>query len=173
MTFPGGAYPNWKIREIPGGGGGGFIKEQNSLSGAAGWIFSGTTHCRFVNQVAPGLKRNSKCTFGNSLSPLEAENRFLGGALQTRLFTVLYFSMRSSRSSALRYGLPSSMSCQNYLRATIPDVHPLGTFKNQDSRDGKTRYISTISRKNRGLWTVYSQTLLTNIRHFSSLWTGL
>ena len=27
-----------------------------------------------------------------------------------RLFTVLYFSVRSSRSSDLRYGLPSSMS---------------------------------------------------------------
>ena len=27
--------------------------------------------------------------------------------LRARLFTVLYFSVRSSRSSALRYGLPS------------------------------------------------------------------
>ena len=48
---------------------------------------------------------------------------------RSRLFTVLYFSVRSSRSRALRYG----------------------TFENQDSRDGKTRYIETISRKNRGL----------------------
>ena len=41
--------------------------------------------------------------------------------------------------------------CQNYLggggglgggeRAIIPDARPLGTFENQDSRDGKTRYI--------------------------------
>ena len=30
--------------------------------------------------------------------------------LNFRLFTVLYFSVRSSRSSALRYGLPSWMS---------------------------------------------------------------
>ena len=41
-------------------------------------------------------------------------------------------------------------------RAIIPDARPLGTFENQDGRytDGKTRYISTISRKNRALWTV-------------------
>ena len=26
-------------------------------------------------------------------------------------------------------------------RAIIPDAHPLGTFENQESRDGKTRYI--------------------------------
>ena len=39
--------------------------------------------------------------------------------------------------------------CQNYLgggappppRAIIPDARPLGTFENQDSRDGKKRYI--------------------------------
>ena len=30
--------------------------------------------------------------------------------LKIRLFTVLYFSVRSSKSSALRYGLPSCMS---------------------------------------------------------------
>ena len=64
----------------------------------------------------------------------------------SRLFTVLYFSVRSSRSSALRYGLPSSMSLKITQeegavwqkarknlsrhppplppRAIIPDVHP-------------------------------------------------
>ena len=26
-------------------------------------------------------------------------------------------------------------------RAIIPEARPLGTFENQDSRDGKTRYI--------------------------------
>ena len=31
--------------------------------------------------------------------------------------------------------------CQNYPRAIIPDARPLGTFENQDTRDGKTRYI--------------------------------
>ena len=39
------------------------------------------------------------CGFGN-----------LGSHTNVRLFTVLYFSVRSSRSSALRYGLPSCMS---------------------------------------------------------------
>ena len=32
-----------------------------------------------------------------------------------RLFTVLYFSVRSSRLRALRYGLPILHECQNYL----------------------------------------------------------
>ena len=68
-----------------------------------------------------------------------------------RLFTVLYFSVRSSRSSALRYGLPSCMSVKTTWGAgggglldeaiIIPDARPLGTFENHDSRDGKTRYI--------------------------------
>ena len=70
------------------------------------------------------------------------------------LFTVLYFSVRLSRSRALHYGLPILHECQNYLggggsiflappppRTIIPDTHPLGTFENQDSCDGKTRYI--------------------------------
>ena len=52
-----------------------------------------------------------------------------------RLFTVLYFSVRSSRSSALCHGLPSCMSVNR---------PPAGTSENQDTRDGKTRY-------NRGL----------------------
>ena len=38
---------------------------------------------------------------------LDDDNAFLN---VPRLFTVLYFSVRSSRSSALRYGLPSRMS---------------------------------------------------------------
>ena len=50
----------------------------------------------------------------------------------SRLLTVLYFSVRSSRSRALRYGLPILHECQNY-RATIPDFRPLDTFENQDS----------------------------------------
>ena len=52
-----------------------------------------------------------------------------------RLFTVLYFSVRSSRSSALCHRLPSCMSVNRPLA---------GTSENQDTRDGKTRY-------NRGL----------------------
>ena len=57
----------------------------------------------------------------------------------------------------MRYGLLNFHECQNYLGgggglgggapprpplwAIIPDDRPLGTFENQDSRDGKTRYI--------------------------------
>ena len=46
--------------------------------------------------------------------------------LQARLFTVLYFPVRSSRWSAL--SRPPSP------RAIIPDARPLGTFENQDGR---------------------------------------
>ena len=53
----------------------------------------------------------------------------------TRLFTVLYFSERSSRSSALRYGLPSCMSVK--LQSPTP-TRSVGTFKNQDSCDAVT-----------------------------------
>ena len=45
--------------------------------------------------------------------------------------------------------LPAAIlhECQNYLGGRgglggiIPDARPLGTFENQDTRDGKTRYI--------------------------------
>ena len=46
--------------------------------------------------------------------------------LQARLFTVLYFPVRSSRWSAF--------SRPQYPRAIIPDALPLGTFENQDGR---------------------------------------
>ena len=88
----------------------------------------------------------------------------------SRLFTVLYFSVRSSRSRALRYGLPSCLRVKTTKgagavsrkgggggggggggvsrnppppppRAIIPDARPLGTFENQVSCDGKTQYI--------------------------------
>ena len=70
----------------------------------------------------------------------------------TRLFTVLYFPVRSSRSSASRYGLPSYVSVKTTYGegavweearkiAIIPYARPLGTFENQDTRDVKTRYI--------------------------------
>ena len=39
----------------------------------------------------------------------------LKGQVHGRLFTVVYFSVRSSRSRALRYGLPILHECQNYL----------------------------------------------------------
>ena len=77
-----------------------------------------------------------------------------------RLFTVLYLSARLLRSSALCYGLPSSHDCllrgrgwfweeASYLKRYIWKSRWPPFY-------GKTRYISTISRKNRGLWTVYS-----------------
>ena len=54
--------------------------------------------------------------------------------------------------------------CQNYLggrgrfgwkrfspppppRGIIPDARPLGTFENQDTRDGKTRYLNDLTKK--------------------------
>ena len=61
-----------------------------------------------------------------------------------------------------RFGLRAAIlhECQNYLggRAIIPDARLLGTLYlkiNMAAINGKTRYTSTISRKNRGLWTVY------------------
>ena len=50
----------------------------------------------------------------------------------SRLFTVLYFSVTSTRSSALRYGLLSCVSVKT--TAINPDARPLGTFENQDGR---------------------------------------
>ena len=72
----------------------------------------------------------------------------------SRLFTVLYFSVRSSRSSALRFGLHLAwvskllrgqgavweearkidFSRPPPPRAIIPDARPLGTFENHDGR---------------------------------------
>ena len=87
-----------------------------------------------------------------------------------RLFTVLYFSVRSSGSRALRYGLPSCMSAilngRGAVWAVFLDPLPLELYSATPAPsvhlkikmaviNGKTRYISTISRKNRGLWTVY------------------
>ena len=61
-----------------------------------------------------------------------------------KLFTVPYFSVRSSRSSYLPHGRPSN-----------PDARPLGTCETQTAaRTGKLS-ILTILRKIGGLWTVY------------------
>ena len=59
---------------------------------------------------------------------------------QVRLFTVPYFSVRSSRSGTLRYGQP-----------------PWITVKTKMANRNAKRSISTILRKNRVLWTVYPQ----------------
>ena len=64
----------------------------------------------------------------------------------SRLLTVLYFSVRSTRSSALRYELLSCVSVKT--AAIIPDASPRIKMA---VIDGETRYIQTISRKNRGL----------------------
>ena len=50
----------------------------------------------------------------------------------SRLFTVLYIPVKTSRSSALRYGLLSCVGVKT--TAIIPDARPLGTFENQDGR---------------------------------------
>ena len=31
--------------------------------------------------------------------------------------------------------------------AIIPDARPFGTFENQDTRDGKTRYLNDLTKK--------------------------
>ena len=63
--------------------------------------------------------------------------RFISSRHDFRLFTVLYFSVRSSRSRALRYGLPILHECQNYLggrgiskrsHEKIGDVTSLASF---------------------------------------------
>ena len=61
---------------------------------------------------------------------------------EARLFTVLYFPVKSSRSSALLFGLLSCVRVKTTWgaggglggRAIIPDARPLGTFENQDGR---------------------------------------
>ena len=70
-----------------------------------------------------------------------------------RLFTVLYFPVRSSIRAAI-------LQCQNYLGGGgclggIPT--PALSVHLKIKMASMTRYISTISRKNRGLWTVYTK----------------
>ena len=95
----------------------------------------------------------------------EVEVRLLVNSIASplffRLFTVLYFSVRSSRSSALRHGLSSC------LRVKTTSVHIHLKFK-AAIINGNTRYISTISRKNRGLWTVFFFLTPNVLNQFSS-----
>ena len=68
--------------------------------------------------------------------------------------------VRSSRSSALRYGLPSWVSvkytCGEWDRYLFkPRRPPLWYMWNQGGCWTGRRSILTILRKNRGLWTVY------------------
>ena len=71
----------------------------------------------------PSTYRNVNSQFKNNLCekakhtrerPTHRPGRDIHYNRNGRLFTVLYYSVRSSRSSALRYGLPSCMSV-NYL----------------------------------------------------------
>ena len=68
--------------------------------------------------------------------------------IRARLFTVLFFrKIIEIEGFVLRAAILHE--CKNYLffsplpspRPIIPDARPLGTFENQDIRDGKTRYI--------------------------------
>ena len=65
-------------------------------------------------------------------------------ALRERELQLCYYSPSIVLASPLPPSPPP-------VRAIIPDARPLGTFENQDTRDGKTWYIYTISQKNRGL----------------------
>ena len=75
----------------------------------------------------------------------QARNMSIGE--HRRPFTVLYFSVRSSRSSALRFKLHLAW-VSKLLRVHFQEIKMAVI-------NGKTRYISTLSRKNWGLWTVY------------------
>ena len=48
---------------------------------------------------------------------------------------------REESRAAVMLLQPVYFSRPSLPRAIIPDARPLGTFENQDSRDGKTRYI--------------------------------
>ena len=91
-----------------------------------------------------------------------------------RLFTVRYFLVRSSISSALRYGRPYWMSLKStwggggqfgwrrevfFLpssshRLYTPDARPLGTYETRMAALTGKRSILTILRKNTGQLTV-------------------
>ena len=61
--------------------------------------------------------RRTVCSPSNpSLSPFTCVQAVIQNS-QFRPFTVLYFSVRSSRSRALRYGLPSCMSVKKIKKA--------------------------------------------------------
>ena len=58
-------------------------------------------------------------------------------ALRERELQLCYYSP----SIFLASPLPTSPTPPPPVRAIIPDPRPLGTFENQDTRDGKTWYI--------------------------------
>ena len=102
------------------------------------------------------------------------------GHEKSRVFTVPYFSIRPSRSkkepaplspvplyfsslSLLRTAL-HYLNAWNRLPTPAPSVHLKIKLA---AINGETRGISTISRKNRGLWTVYKK------RNFGSFWNRI
>ena len=60
--------------------------------------------------VLKGILGRGQCQGLQTPTLFKTKNAHLATLFKTRLLTVLYFSVRSSRSSALRYGLPSCMS---------------------------------------------------------------
>ena len=59
-----------------------------------------------------------------------------------RLFTVLYFrKIIEIERFALRAAILHESKILRGRGPIIPDARPLGTFENQDTRDGKTRYV--------------------------------
>ena len=62
--------------------------------------------------------------------------------VRIRLFTVLYFFRKIIEIESFALRVTHFTTTQGTgARPIIPDARPLGTFENQDSRDGKTRYI--------------------------------
>ena len=70
---------------------------QLSRGGGGGWAHK-------------GILGRGQCQGLQTPTLFKTKNAHLATLFKTRLFTVLYFSVRSSRSSALRYGWPSCMS---------------------------------------------------------------
>ena len=77
--------------------------------------------------------------------------------------TSLIFSLRSSRTSALRYGRPSWMQWVSNLlngrgvvweEPSLPPLLPLGILETKMAASTGKHSILSILRKNRGLWTV-------------------
>ena len=69
------------------------------------------SYFQFKNSFTPQLQRLVNLTFVLCIVNLDSDVTSRSNCpMMRRLFTVLYFSVRSSRSRALRYGLPCCMS---------------------------------------------------------------
>lgn len=84
--------------------------------------------------------------------------------LDFRRFTVPYFSLKPSRSSTVHYGWPSLFSYELmdrhqglfiYIRWREMSQARLGTYETKIVPCDAKHSISTVSQKNRVLWTVY------------------